>query len=132
VLLVNHYVNRSKIHGLGVFTHEPITAGSLVWRFDPMFDVEIPVSFIGGFSEEIVQMIWHHAEYLEHLGVFRLGCDGDMFMNHSASPTLIDCGDEMRAAHDLHAGTELTCDYSHVCVLGFLEERPDLAQCTAE
>jgi hypothetical protein len=97
-----------------------------------MFDIEIPVSLIGQFSEDIVQMIRHHAEYVESLGVFRLGCDGDIFMNHSASPTLIDYGDEMRAARDLNADTELTCDYSDVCVLGFFEELPNLSQCAAE
>lgn len=131
MLLVTHYVGRSPIHGMGVFTREVIKAQSVVWRFDPMFDVEISAALVAQFPEEEVQTLLHHAEYIEHLGVFRLGNDGDMFMNHSDTPSLIDCGDEMRAAHDLPAGSELTCDYSDVCVLGFLKERSQLAQLAA-
>lgn len=126
MLLVDHYVDRSKIHGLGVFACKPIEAGSLVWRFDPMFDVEIPVSLLDRLPTEDVKIILSHAEYFENLGVFRLGNDGDMFMNHSKVPSLLDFGDEMRAARDLDAGAELTCDYSDVCVLAFLEDRSDI------
>lgn len=119
MLHVDHYVSHSTIHGLGLFTREPIKAGSLVWRFDPMFDVEIPASLVKQFPEEDAMIVFNHAEYLKHLGVFRLGNDGDIFMNHSECPSLLDLGDEMIAKHDLKAGTELTCDYTEVCVLGF-------------
>lgn len=131
MLLVNHYVSQSSIHGLGVFTHDPIKAGAVVWKFDPFFDVEIPTSLLNDLAEEDVQTILHHAEYIEHLDLFRLGNDGDMFMNHSGTPSLIDCGDEMRAAHYLHAGSELTCNYSNVCVLGFLQDQLGLDHRTA-
>ena len=131
MLLVSHYVSRSRIHGLGVFTREPILAGSTVWRYDPMFDVDIPISVMDRLPAEAVETVLHHAEFIERLGIFRLGNDGDMFMNHSDSPSLLDFGDEMRAARDLPANTELTCDYSEVCVLGFLKNRPVLAQVVA-
>lgn len=80
---------------------------------------------------EDAETVRNHAEFIEHLGVFRLGNDGDIFMNHSDTPTLIDLGDTMLAARDLPAGTELTCDYSQVCVLGFSEHRSGLARCAA-
>ncbi|PTV94519.1 hypothetical protein C8J27_10750 [Rhodobacter aestuarii] len=124
MLLVNHYVSQSPIHGLGVFTREPIRAGNTVWRYDPMFDVDIPASALAHFPEEAVETVLHHAEFIPHLQVFRLGNDGDMFMNHSETPSLIDCGEEMIAARDLPAGTELTCNYAHVCVLGFADTAP--------
>ncbi|MGY9046737.1 hypothetical protein P775_16630 [Puniceibacterium antarcticum] len=129
MLLVNHYVGRSMIHGLGVFTHEPIRAGDVVWRFDPNFDVEIPAALIDRLSQEDLDLILHHAEYIEHLGVFRLGNDGDMFMNHSDAPSLLDFGNEMKAAFDIVAGTELTCSYFDVCVLGFMAKKPKLSTC---
>lgn len=132
MLLISHYVSRSRIHGMGVFTREPIQAGATVWRFDPVFDVEIPAAFLDCLPEDAVETILHHAEYIERLDVFRLGNDGDMFMNHSDSPSLLDFGDEMQAARHLPAGTELTCDYNNVCVLGFLGERPEIARCAAE
>lgn len=123
MLLVNHYVTGSPIHGLGVFTCEPIRAGSLVWKYDPMFDVEIPASLVRRLTKEDALTVYNHAEFIEYLDVFRLGNDGDMFMNHSETPSLLDYGDEMKAARDLAAGSELTCDYFEVCVLGFDEKR---------
>ncbi|PYF06409.1 hypothetical protein C8J30_1284 [Rhodobacter viridis] len=119
MFLVKHYVTRSKIHGLGVFTQVPIRAGDTVWRYDPMFDVDIPVAALQKFPEDLAQTVLHHAEYIPHLGIFRLGNDGDMFMNHSKDPSLIDRGEEMIAARDMAVGTELTCDYGQVHVLGF-------------
>lgn len=127
MLLVDHYVSQSNIHGLGVFTRESISAGAKVWKFDPMFDVEIPASLVNRFPEEERRTVLRHAEFIEHLNVFRLGNDGDMFMNHSDEPSLVDRGEEMIAARDLPAGTELTCDYSNVCVLDFVAEQPDFA-----
>ena len=125
MLLVDHYVGQSAIHGLGVFTKKPISAGSKVWKFDPMFDVEIPASLVDRFPEEEKRTVFRHAEFIKHLNVFRLGNDGDIFMNHSAMPSLVDQGEEMVAARDLPAGAELTCDYSNVCVLDFVEEQAE-------
>ncbi|MFD2175719.1 SET domain-containing protein-lysine N-methyltransferase [Rhodobacter lacus] len=119
MLLVNHYIARSLIHGLGVFTRTSIRAGDTVWRYDPMYDVDIPAAALNHFPADAVETVLHHAEYIPHLQVFRLGNDGDMFMNHSDDPSLIDCGDEMIAARDLPAGSELTCNYANVCVIGF-------------
>lgn len=119
MLLVGHRVARSEIHGLGVFTTEPINAGDVVWRFDPMFDVEIPAAMLTTMDQDEIETVLHHAEYIIEQDVFRLGNDGDMFMNHCNDASLIDCGDEMRARRYLPAGTELTCDYAEVCVIGF-------------
>lgn len=131
MLLVKHYVTHSKIHGLGVFTQVPLRAGDTVWRYDPMFDVDIPVATLARLPEDLALTVLHHAEYLPHLGIFRLGNDGDMFMNHSETPSLIDRGEDMIAARDLAAGTELTCDYAQVCVLGFESSRPQLVVAAA-
>lgn len=40
MLLVRVRVDRSPIHGLGVFAAEPIARGTDVWRFTPGFDLE--------------------------------------------------------------------------------------------
>lgn len=131
MFLVKHYVTRSQIHGLGVFTRVPIRAGETVWRHDPMFDVDIPAAMLAKFPEDLAQTVLHHAEYIPHLGIFRLGNDGDMFMNHSPTPSLIDRGEEMIAARDLAPGSELTCDYAQVRVLGFENGLPRLQEVAA-
>lgn len=119
MLLVSHCVKRSQIHGLGVFLLEPVATGTVVWRYDPMFDVEMSATFVASLPPGEAETVYHHAEYLPERGVFRLGNDADIFMNHSNVPSLIDRGDEMIAARDLCRGVELTCDYREVRVVGY-------------
>lgn len=130
MLTVNHCVKPSAIHGLGVFIMEAVTAGTVVWRYDPMFDIELSEAMVARFPSEVAEIVYHHAEYLPDRQIFRLGNDADIFMNHSDGPTLIDLGDEMIASHDLEVGDELTCDYREVCVVGFLSEFGE--RCAAE
>lgn len=124
MLLVKNYVKASPIHGLGVFLLEPVTAGAVVWRFDPMFDTEFAETFVARLPLDAAQTIYNHAEYLPERGVFRLGNDADIFMNHAEVPSLVDCGDEMIAALDLLPGDELTCNYGQVLVVSFPQTAP--------
>ena len=119
MIIVDHYVGKSSIHGLGIFLKNPVAAGSVIWKFDPMFDIELTQEFIAMLAPEDAEIIYHHAEYIAGRNIFRLGNDADIFMNHSDTPTLIDKGDIMVARHNLKAGEELTCSYSEVRVIGF-------------
>ncbi|MEI4235162.1 SET domain-containing protein-lysine N-methyltransferase [Roseovarius sp. D22-M7] len=119
MLVVDHCVRPSTIHGLGVFIMEAVAAGTVVWRYDPTFDIEISANTVAGFPKDVAEVVYHHAEYLPEHEIFRLGNDADIFMNHSSGPSLIDLGDEMIASQDLVVGDELTCDYRKVCVVGF-------------
>lgn len=121
MLTVRHRVGPSRIHGLGVFAMEPVPAGTIVWRYDPVFDVEISEDAARRLPRDLAEVLYHHAEYLPQLKAYRLGNDADIFMNHSGTPSLIDSGNEMMASHDLNIGDELTCDYKTVRVLGFVE-----------
>jgi len=122
MLLVRHFVKPSPIHGLGVFLLQTVPAGMVVWRYDPMFDIEISAHTVAKFQQEEAETIFHHAEYLTERQIFRLGNDADIFMNHSYWPSLLDRGDEMVASQDLEVGDELTCNYCEVNVVGFTNE----------
>ncbi|ARE41625.1 hypothetical protein RGUI_3484 [Rhodovulum sp. P5] len=102
-----------------MFLGEAVTCGQRIWKYEPTFDTEIPEKLLDYLLDPYVEVIKHNAEYLTSERVFRLGNDGDIFMNHSDQPTLVDRGEEMVAARDLKPGDELTCDYRSVHVLGF-------------
>ncbi len=38
VMLIPHRTGLSQIHGLGLFTTQPIEPGMMLWRFDPAID----------------------------------------------------------------------------------------------
>lgn len=119
MFIVDHHVKPSPIHGLGVFLLQPVKAGAIVWRYEPMFDVELTTAEVNRLPQEEAETVFNHAEYFPERGVFRLGNDADIFMNHSSRPALLDKGDVMVAARDLILGDELTCDYSEVHVVSY-------------
>ncbi len=119
MLLVKHFVSRSPIHNLGLFAGEPIERGRKVWRFEPDYDVEIPAEMLADLEAPLREVVIDCAEYFPDRGIYRLGNDGDIFMNHGDPPSLLDLGDIMVAARDIAAGEELTCDYRTVHVAGY-------------
>ncbi len=119
MLLVKNYVSTSAIHNLGLFLGEDVTRERMIWRFEPDFDVEIPVEMLARLDQECRDVVVHCAEYFDDRKIFRLGNDADIFMNHSDAPNLVDLGDTMIAARDIAVGEELTCDYRSVHVAGY-------------
>lgn len=119
LLLIDHYVAPSPVHGLGVFSRHFVTKGTLVWSVHPVIDREICESELHSLPPHVVALIQMHGEYLPKQGQFRLSADGAYYMNHSDNPNLVDAGDEMFAATDIQPGDELFCDYRIAKVMAF-------------
>lgn len=119
MLMVEHKISQSQIHGLGVFALEKVKLGQCVWQFNAIVDLRIPFDELQRLPAHVSRKICNHAEFRADLGMFILGTDGDYFMNHADVPNLHDGGNEMFAARDIQIGEELTCDYRTVTVLAF-------------
>ncbi len=93
MLLVKTYLDRSAIHGIGLFAGERIRKGTVIWRRSPEIDL-----------------------LLTALGKFVLCGDDARFFNHADAPNCHDIPDEgggpTVAARDIEAGEELTSDYA--------------------
>ncbi len=117
MLLVKSFLKFSDIHGVGCFTAEDIKAGQIVWKFDPVLDVEIDETLISTYPEAIRSFLNMYA-YGQHDGgkkTFILCGDHARHMNHSENPNLVEAGDGNAyniAARDIKSGEELTCDYN--------------------
>ena len=119
MILIDHYVAQSPIHGLGVFSSEIVTKGSLIWEFNAIIDRDIPVSALASLPTHVVNNIHKHAWFHPETQSFWLGADGDYFMNHSENPTLQINGLSFVASRNIEIGDELTCDYRVVQVLDY-------------
>lgn len=115
MLLVKSFLKFSDIHGVGCFTAEDISAGQIVWKLDPILDVEIEADKIDTYPPAIKSFLQMYA-YGQVTGLkktFILCGDHARHMNHSENPNLIEAGDGSNiAARDIKAGEELTCDYN--------------------
>lgn len=123
MLLIEHYVAPSQVHGLGVFSTRFVPRGTLVWAAHPIIDREISESELQGLPPHVVALIEMHSEFLPAKNLFRLSADGGYYMNHSDVPNLLDCGEEMFACRNIHAGDELFCDYRIAKVVAFDPDR---------
>ncbi len=114
MLIIPTELRPSPIHGLGVFTREPVSHGSVVSRFMPPFDTEFPPELLSILTEAERTYLRHYSYHSVFSGFYVLPGDHDRFMNHSDTPNVImntDGSATCVAACPIAAGDELTCDY---------------------
>jgi len=135
MLRVSTYLDRSPIHGIGLFSKDPICKGHLVWQFDLHMDR----IFRADWSELDPLGLKYKTELRNFLDTYstldanklwRVLClDDARFMNHSESPNLVSNAwhlDELPgdgilydaakfARRDIEPGEELTIHYHTIC-----------------
>jgi SET domain-containing protein len=112
MLIIKTKLDKSSIHGIGLFTLEKIEKGQVIAELSE-FDIKIK-------KDDVPQK---HIEMFEfYFGVekdcYQTYFDNMRFMNHSDYPNCIDAKNGMCIAiKDIEIGEELTCDYSFFCNL---------------
>jgi uncharacterized protein len=119
MLLVRAKAGPSHIHGLGLIAREFITAGTVVWRFMPRFDVLIRERDMPRLSETARNQVEHYAYFHTDTRTFVLSSDDDRFTNHSDDPNTRPMGDSAVAVRVIRPGEEITSDYSELARLNF-------------
>lgn len=117
MLLVNVYVAKSSIHGLGVFAADPISAGTETWRFSSGFDLDLDAKFIENLRREFFNELMYFGYIDSKLNRYILCSDDARYINHSETPNLstdysLDKYGIDIAVRDIRAGEELTIDYT--------------------
>jgi uncharacterized protein len=112
VLKVRTRLAASAIHGIGLFADEPIPAGTVIWEFDPHFDIAFSGDDLASLSLPTRAQVEKYAYFESELGAYVLCGDDARFMNHSPSPNTEDhAGMRTVAGCFIAAGDEITCDY---------------------
>ena len=116
MLLVKTYLDRSKIHGIGLFAAERIAKGTVIWRRSPEIDLLLEPAQLDRLAPPAREQIEKYTYLDRHLGKLVLCGDDARFFNHSDEPNCLDFPDDTGgttvAKRDIEAGEELTSDYA--------------------
>jgi hypothetical protein len=109
MLLVKTYLDRSPIHGLGVFASEAIRKGTKIWRFVDGFDRVYSPEAFARLPKPAQDFIQHYGYQVD--GEILLTVDNDHHMNHSDDANTCWRVDHIVAKRDIALGEEITNNY---------------------
>lgn len=121
MLIIDVYLDKSPIEGIGVFAKHAIAKGALIWKFDQRFDRLIPNEVWEGQQGAVKNYLDRYCyPSRKHKGHIVFEADDARYMNHSDAPNC-DFSDEEAAyaLRDIAASEELTCDYNVFFDTGF-------------
>lgn len=125
MLLVKTYLDKSQIHGIGVFAGEFIRKGTKIWRFVEGYD-----RFYS--PKEFARLPKAARDFLKSYGYrvdgeVLLTVDNDRHINHSDAPNTYLRNGYAIARRNIRKGTEITNDYREfdltLCA-AFLKPKP--------
>ena len=113
MLIIRTKVKPSRIHGLGLFTLEPLRKRQRIWKFNPIIDQVIDKRLMWSLPL-LTREYMSHFTWQDENGNYFISLDNSKFMNHSD-----DANTESRhpkspfcyANRVIAAGEELTCNY---------------------
>lgn len=110
MLLVQTYLDRSPIHGIGLFAGEFIPKGTVIWSFTPGLDLKLRPGRVERLPEPARAWVLHYGYYLADEKRWVVCVDDARFFNHSADPNTRNTRTTV-ALRDIEKGEELTSDY---------------------
>ncbi len=124
MLLVKTYLDRSPIHGLGVFAAEPIQKETKIWRFVEGFDRCYTPKQFARLPKQAREFLKSYGYCVD--GEILFTVDNDHYINHSDNPnTYLKAGYTI-AKRNIRKGEEITNDYREfdtaLCA-GFLKKK---------
>ena len=110
MLQVKTYLDKSPIHGIGVFASEFIPKDTLVWAMHDL-DMMIDKQYFNALPEIAQEFIRIHADWDKQLQMITMSFDNDKFMNHSFHPNIRNDNQKTFADRDIQKGEEMTINY---------------------
>ena len=110
MLRVKTYLDKSPIHGIGVFADEFIPKDTLVWEMSSL-DMMINKEYFKTLPETAQEFIFIHGDWDKQLQMITMSFDNDKFMNHSFAPNIRFDNQKTFADRDIQKGEEMTINY---------------------
>ena len=107
MFLIDTYLDKSKIQGIGVFSKENITKGKKIKEVRPEFEIRFNKTNLPRMPLALANFIQTHA-HEESENEYCLGIDNEKCLNHSNNPTVDEDGIALK---NIKIGDEITIDY---------------------
>ena len=109
MFLIDTYLDKSKIEGIGVFAKENVKKGEKIKEVRPEFEIEFDKENLPRMPLALARMVDNYA-YEREKGskIVVLGIDNEKYLNHSDDPSVNDDGIALK---DINIGDEITIDY---------------------
>ena len=109
MMLIDTYLDKSKIQGVGVFAKENAKKGERIKEVRPEFEIEFNSDNLPKMPLALANFINTHS-YERELGskILVMGIDNEKYLNHSDDPNV---DDEGYALKDIKIGDEITINY---------------------
>jgi uncharacterized protein len=109
MLLIDTYLDKSKIQGVGVFAKENVKKGEKIKEVKIEFEIEFDKENLPRMPLALARMIDNYA-YEREKGskIVVLGIDNEKYLNHSDDPSVNDDGIALK---DIKIGDEITINY---------------------
>lgn len=109
MILVKTYLDKSPIHGIGVFAAEPVRRDTKIWRFVEGFDRAYSPKQFARLPKPARDFLKNYGYRVDGEVLFTV--DHDHHMNHSDNPnTYLKAGYTI-ARRNIRKGEEITNDY---------------------
>jgi len=111
MLLVDARAGNSKIHGMGLIAGQFIPKGTLIWRFQPGFDLAITEADYEKLPPSAQRTIDFYSYHCKAARIHILSSDDDRFTNHEDTPNSKFVNGVTIALRDIPEGDEVTMNY---------------------
>ena len=112
MLTIKTKIGPSKIDGIGFFAYQPISKGTVVWKYDPSIDRLLSKDEVMKLDGPIQERFHNYAFFDKKYNKYMFCGDDGRFFNHSDTPNCDDGEDDITIALcDIAEGEELTVDY---------------------
>ena len=120
MLRVKTYLDKSPVHGIGIFAGEDIAAGTMIWEFNPLVDLEFSPDRWEEMRRTVCPASFREIEKYAYKEKNRIVVclDNAQFMNHDEKAYNVansPDGNAMTARGPIAAGQELLCNYFDYC-----------------